>query len=174
MSEMGKIYEEWLKRSDRTIDIDGNTYYRIVHSECFNLFAGEKEVLCVVLSPDMPTGKFFEDENGKTIDNVSSQYGLAIIRKDENGKMNLNLETVKGEILSISQFTLFADCRKGNRPSFVSAMKPPMANDMYEYFNTLLRNQGFIVKTGVFGGEMKIELINDGPITIFIDSDDLA
>ena len=64
MSEMERIYEEWLRRSDRTIEIDGNTYYRIVYSECFNLYSRGKEVLCVILSPDMPRGKIFEDENG--------------------------------------------------------------------------------------------------------------
>lgn len=135
--------------------IDGQVYSEINHG--FMILVGIKET----------------DTNAE-IEKVAKKVAGLRVFDDENGKMNLNLETVGGEILSISQFTLFADCKKGNRPSFVSAMKPPKANEMYEYFNTLLRNSGFTVKTGVFGGEMKIELINDGPITIFIDSDDLA
>ena len=85
--------------------------------------------------------------------------------------MNLNLAAVNGEVLSISQFTLYGDSRKGNRPSFVEAMKPPVASDLYDYFNQLISEAGIPIKTGIFGAEMQIEMINDGPITIILDSE---
>ena len=90
---------------------------------------------------------------------------------DENGKINRSLYDVKGEILSISQFTLYADCRKGNRPSFTDALGGEKANYLYEYFNACLRELGIEVKTGIFGADMKISLVNDGPVTILLDSE---
>lgn len=95
------------------------------------------------------------------------------IFEDENGKMNLNLEQANGKILSISQFTLYADCRKGNRPSFDSAGKPEHASQIYLYFDECLRNEGFTVEEGIFGADMKVELLNDGPVTIILDSDEM-
>ena len=88
---------------------------------------------------------------------------------DENGKMNLSIDKVAGKILSISQFTLYADTRYGNRPSFTDALNPTEANKLYEYFNEKLRSYNLEVFTGVFGADMKIELINDGPVTIIYD-----
>lgn len=100
---------------------------------------------------------------------IKKMLGLRIF-DDENGKTNLSLADVGGELLLISQFTLYADCRKGNRPSFVNAGKPDMANELYEYIIAECRKQ-FHTETGVFGADMKVELLNDGPFTIILDSD---
>lgn len=89
---------------------------------------------------------------------------------DEDGKMNLSLLDVDGEMLVVSQFTLYADTRKGRRPSFVNAMKPGPAEQMYEAFVERVRERGVDVETGVFGAMMDVELVNDGPVTIQIDS----
>ena len=92
---------------------------------------------------------------------------------DENDKMNLSLKDVSGELLLISQFTLYADCKKGNRPSFINAAKPEFANDLYEYIIDKCKSADLKVETGIFGADMKIELINDGPVTIILDSEEL-
>ena len=89
---------------------------------------------------------------------------------DENGKTNLALSDVGGELLLISQFTLYADCKKGNRPSFTKAGGPDMANELYEYIISECDKQYGKVQRGVFGADMKIELLNDGPFTVILDS----
>ncbi|MGI6169483.1 MAG: D-aminoacyl-tRNA deacylase [Christensenellales bacterium] len=95
--------------------------------------------------------------------------GLRIF-EDEAGKMNLSLQDVGGELLLVSQFTLLGDCRKGRRPSFTDAMLPEAARQLYEYCEKQLRESGILVKTGRFGADMQIELINDGPVTMLLDS----
>lgn len=90
--------------------------------------------------------------------------------EDENEKLNLSLLDVKGDILAISQFTLYGDCRKGRRPNFMNAMGGEEANELYEKFVSLLKESGLKVETGKFGAHMNVEIINDGPVTILIDS----
>lgn len=93
--------------------------------------------------------------------------------EDENGKMNLSIGSVGGSILSISQFTLFADVRKGNRPSFVKAGAPDHAKQVWLRFNEVLRAEGLDVKEGRFGAHMRVDIANDGPVTIVMDTDEL-
>ena len=94
--------------------------------------------------------------------------GLRIF-SDENDKINLDLEAVGGSLLVVPQFTLYADCRKGNRPNFIQAAKPEKANELYEYFVGYLRSKGKHVETGSFGADMKVELLNDGPFTVILE-----
>ncbi len=102
---------------------------------------------------------------------VKKMLGLRIF-EDENGKTNLSLADVGGELLLISQFTLYADCRKGNRPSFINAGKPEMANELYEYIISECEKQ-LMVEKGIFGADMKVELLNDGPFTVILDSEEI-
>lgn len=95
------------------------------------------------------------------------------IFKDSKGLINLNLNEVKGSILSISQFTLYADVTKGRRPSFTKSLNPEEASKLYDYFNSKLKQLGFNVQTGIFGSEMEVNITNDGPFTIFLDSKEL-
>ena len=104
---------------------------------------------------------------------VKKLLGLRIF-EDENGKTNLSLHDVDGQLLLISQFTLYADCRKGNRPSFTNAGKPDMANEMYQYIIAKCKQEIKIVEQGIFGADMKISLLNDGPFTIILDSDEIC
>jgi len=103
---------------------------------------------------------------------IKKMIGLRIF-EDENGKTNLSLDAVGGELLLISQFTLYANCKKGNRPSFIEAGAPDMASDMYEYIISKCKEQVPVVERGKFGADMKVSLVNDGPFTIILDSDDL-
>ena len=93
--------------------------------------------------------------------------------EDENGKMNVDIKAVGGEILLVSQFTLYADCTHGNRPGFTKAGKPDYANEMYEKFGEKLRENDIVVKSGVFGADMKVDIQNLGPVTIMLDSKEL-
>ena len=110
-----------------------------------------------------------EDTNEDLVYLADKISGLRIF-EDENEKMNLSVEAIKGEILVVSQFTLFGDCRKGKRPSFSSAGKPEFANEMYEKFIKYLKDKGIKTECGVFGADMKVELLNDGPVTLMLDS----
>ena len=116
---------------------------------------------------------FNEEDNHEIIDRLVEKVIHLRVFEDENQKMNRSLLDVEGSILSISQFTLYADCRKGRRPSFINAAKPDISSPLYDYFNECLRNQGIHVETGIFGADMKCALINDGPVTIVLDSDEL-
>ena len=99
---------------------------------------------------------------------VSKLVNMRIFQ-DENDKMNLSLSDVNGELLLISQFTLYANCKKGNRPSFTEAGKPDMANELYEYFCSQCAKEGIHVEKGVFGAHMEVSLLNDGPVTIMLE-----
>lgn len=114
-----------------------------------------------------------QSDNEEIVKKIAKKCFELRVFEDENGKMNKSLMDVNGDILSISQFTLYADCKKGRRPSFVNAARPEQANPLYELFNEELRTYGLKVPTGIFGADMKIELLNDGPITIILDSSEL-
>ncbi|WP_458121487.1 D-aminoacyl-tRNA deacylase [Paenibacillus sp. Z6-24] len=111
--------------------------------------------------------------HGDTIEDARYLAGkVAGIRifEDEQGKMNLGLSDIGGQVLSVSQFTLYGDCRKGKRPSFIEAARPEQAIPVYEAFNQALKEQGLVVEQGIFGADMDVSLTNWGPVTLIIDS----
>lgn len=110
------------------------------------------------------------NDTDETVVKMANKLIKLRINKDENDKINLSIKDINGEVLSISQFTLLANTKKSNRPGFENAKKGEEANRLYELFNSLLKKEGIVVKTGVFGADMKIHLVNDGPITITLDS----
>lgn len=114
-----------------------------------------------------------EQDDEKIVSKMAAKLIKLRVFEDENGKMNLALKDVGGSILSISQFTLYADASKGNRPSFTGALKAELSKPLYLFFNQELRKEGVVVEEGIFGADMKIDLLNDGPITIILDSKEL-
>lgn len=110
-----------------------------------------------------------QEDTRQTADQYIKKMVNLRIFEDSEGKTNLSLADVKGEILLVSQFTLYANCRKGNRPSFVEAGDPQMAEELYEYMIQKIRETVPIVQTGVFGAKMKVSLVNEGPFTILLD-----
>lgn len=132
------------------VDIDGKTVGKI--GKGFLLLVGIKN------GDELPV-----------IQKAADKIAKMRIFEDEEGKTNLSLKDVNGEILSVSQFTLMANTKKGNRPSFVDAMRPPRSKELWEDFNQELENDGFHVETGEFGADMQVSLENDGPFTIVLD-----
>lgn len=116
---------------------------------------------------------FCDGDDQLIVDKMIEKLIHLRVFEDDQGKMNLSLIDVQGSILSISQFTLYADCRKGRRPSFIKAAKPAVAIPLYDYFNEQIAAKDIHIETGVFGADMKVSLINDGPVTIILDSDEL-
>jgi D-tyrosyl-tRNA(Tyr) deacylase len=138
--------------SKAAVHIDHNTYAEIGSG------------LCILLGIE-------EDDGDADADWLAVKVAGLRIFADQHGLMNLSIQDIQGELLVISQFTLFASTKKGNRPSFIRSAKPEKAIPLYEYFIAILeRNAKLPVKTGIFGADMQIELINDGPVTIIIDS----
>ena len=113
-----------------------------------------------------------EDTEAQAVKLADKLTGLRIF-EDENGKMNRGLETVDGQILVLSQFTLYGNCKKGRRPDFLAAARPEVAIPLYEKFVQLIRDKGIHVETGEFGAEMLVESVNDGPLTLVVDTDQL-
>lgn len=143
------------RASEASVSVDGTVIGRISKGFCVLIGIGESD------------SEQIADKM------IKKMLGLRIF-EDENGKTNLSLNDVGGELLLISQFTLYADCRKGNRPSFIRAGAPDKADSLYEYIIDRCRKADYNVETGSFGADMKVTLINDGPFTIILDSDEIC
>ncbi len=115
-----------------------------------------------------------DTDNEQIADKMIDKLVKLRIFDDEDGKTNLSIADVNGEFLIVSQFTLYANCRKGNRPSFTDAGKPDKANTLYEYILKHVEEKGFKVEHGEFGADMKVELLNDGPFTVILDSKEIG
>ena len=113
---------------------------------------------------------FTHNDKVEDIDYLVKKINILRIFEDENGNMNLSINDIGGEILSISQFTLYGDAKNGNRPSFTEAMKYDETSNMYDIFNQKLKEKGLKVETGIFGADMKVSITNDGPVTILLES----
>ncbi len=137
-----------------SVTIDGKTAGEISHGFC--AFVG-----------------FCQNDDENIVDKMINKLINARLFQDENGKTNLSICDVKGSILSISQFTLYASLKDGRRPSFVASLEPKRASQLYDYFNIKLSKLGINIQKGVFGTDMKVSLINDGPFTIMLDSAEL-
>lgn len=133
-----------------SVTIDGELYSKINHG------------ILVLLGVE-------KGDDKENAEKLAEKITKLRIFEDENGKMNLSVQDVGGEILVVSQFTLAGDCKKGTRPSFDKAELPQKANELYEYFTQLIKNKGIVAKTGVFGAMMDVELINDGPVTFMLE-----
>ena len=142
---------------------------RVLNSKCEvdNKVTGEIENGYMVLVG------FGLDDDKTIVEKMASKLSKLRVFDDPDGKMNLDIYQVNGKILSISQFTLYADAKKGNRPSFINALGGERAIELYQYFNECLRNLNLEVQEGIFGADMKISLINDGPVTIILDSKEI-
>ncbi len=112
-----------------------------------------------------------QEDNKEIADKMIRKLINLRVFTDENDKMNLNINSVNGELLLVSQFTLYANCKEGNRPAFIEAAKPDLANELYEYIISECKNKVNIVQSGIFGAKMEVDLVNDGPVTIILDSE---
>ena len=112
-----------------------------------------------------------QEDNKEIADKMIRKLINLRVFTDENDKMNLNINSVNGELLLVSQFTLYANCKEGNRPAFIEAAKPDLANELYEYIISECKNKVNIVQSGIFGAKMKVDLVNYGPVTIILDSE---
>lgn len=137
------------------VDVDGTTVGKI--DKGYLVFVGISQT----------------DEKNIADKMLKKLIGLRIF-EDSEGKTNLDLKSVSGSILMVSQFTLYADCKKGNRPSFIQAGAPDKAKELYEYILTECKKEIAVVEQGIFGADMKISLINDGPFTIVLDSEEIC
>ena len=144
-----KLVVQRVKKASVTIE---NKLFSSIDSGYLVLFGAEK------------------DDTKQNADWLANKISNLRCFSDENGKMNLSIKDIKGEMLIVSQFTLCADVKKGTRPGFDNAMKPEEANEMYEYFINKVKEQNIPVKTGVFAVHMEVGLINDGPVTFIISS----
>lgn len=143
---------------------------RVRHASCTidsQITGSIEQGFCVLVG-------FTQSDTEAVVDKVVKKIVSLRVFSDEEGKMNRSLLDIGGKILSISQFTLYADCKKGNRPGFTRAARPEQAIPLYEYFNQAIASAGIPVETGVFGADMQIELCNDGPVTIVLDSEELG
>lgn len=140
---------------EASVEVDGEITGRVAHG--FLVFVGVAETDTTEIADKM----------------IDKMVKLRIF-EDENGKTNKSIADVGGNFLVVSQFTLYADCRKGNRPSFTNAGNPQLANELYEYVLASLRDRGFEVGAGVFGADMKVSLLNDGPFTVMLDSEEIC
>ena len=138
-----------------SVSIDGKIYSEI--NKGYLLFVG-----------------FNYSDNEEIIKKVMDKVMSLRLFMDNNDKMNLSLNDVSGEVMCVSQFTLYADIKKGRRPSFVNAMDPTSASKLYDYMNEHLRSLNIHTETGIFGSDMKVEIYNDGPVTIILDSCDIV
>lgn len=114
-----------------------------------------------------------QNDDEKIADKMVQKLIAMRIFEDENGKTNLALKDVGGQLLLVSQFTLYADCKKGNRPSFIAAGNPQRAEELYQYIIAKCKEEIAVVEQGEFGADMKVELLNDGPFTVILDSDEI-
>lgn len=137
-----------------SVTIDNNVYSQIDRGFC--LLVG-----------------FTHSDNQKLVDKMIDKILSLRVFADERGLTNLSIYDVKGQIMSVSQFTLYADTSGGRRPSFVNAMKPDQARELYAYFNQQLENKFGPIATGIFGADMKVSSVNDGPFTVLLDSEEL-
>lgn len=112
-----------------------------------------------------------QEDNKEIADKMIRKLINLRVFTDKNDKMNLNINSVNGELLLVSQFTLYANCKEGNRPAFIEAAKPDLANELYEYIISECKNKVNIVQSGIFGAKMEVDLVNDGPVTIILDSE---
>ena len=112
-----------------------------------------------------------QEDNEEIADKMVRKLINLRVFTDENDKMNLNINSINGELLLVSQFTLYANCKEGNRPAFIEAAKPNLANELYEYIISECKNKVEFVQSGIFGAKMEVDLVNDGPVTIILDSE---